>query len=207
MRTKWYFSALIIVFTVLGICQQKNTVPNQEILVEFVNDEVTPEDILNTIATVKKTLHIVGIDNIKVEEQNNGTLKITYYSNVNVAIIKKILSKGGDSELEHIAYSEKGNSEIPSSENLNNYNLDVYEIQKSSGTGLDFDGKYVFEIKYEYDRFSNPNVYVPFGVIDTSAKDKVVKVAYRIRRNIAIAIDNTSHNIPEVRAGPAFIGV
>ena len=33
-------------------------------------------------------------------------------------------------------------------------------------------------------------------------KNKTEKVAYTIHRKIAIAIDDSSYNIPEVRAGP-----
>ena len=31
MKTKWYFGALLIVFTLLGVCQNEFSEPNQEI--------------------------------------------------------------------------------------------------------------------------------------------------------------------------------
>ena len=176
---------------------------NQAIVIEFIDEEITSCEIQDAIAIVKKQLESIGVDNIEVQEEEDGRLKITYYSNVNVASIKGFLSEGENIELGY-AFNEQNqeDSKFPSKENSNSYNLDVYEIQKSTDIQFGLDGKYVLELNHEYDRFTNPNVNVSLGLIDINESDRLVKVAYKLHRNIAIAIDNTSHKIPEVRAGP-----
>ena len=206
MKVKWYFSVLIVFLTLLGICQEQNSVPNQEIVLQFTDDEVTNEEAQNTIAIIKEQLQTLGINDIQVGEQEDGRLKITYYSDANVASIKKILSKGKRIELGYTSYNQdEKDGNLPSNKN-SNYNFDVYEIQSTDLT-LGFDGKYVLEIKQEYERFSNPNVYSFEGEINVTERCKIVKVAYRVNRNIAIAIDNTLNTIPEVRAGPGANGI
>ena len=41
--------------------------------------------------------------------------------------------------------------------------------------------------------------------LDDRERDRIIRVTFKLNRNIAIAIDNTSYNIPEVRAGPKTI--
>lgn len=201
MKAKWYFSTLVIALTLLGVCQEQVSVANQEIVMEFVYDEVTSGDVQDAIAVVKKQLHTLGIYNIQVGEKEDGRLKITYYSDVNVASIKKLLSKEKKINLDYTSYNQdEEHSELPTNENKNSYNLDVYEIQQDTDGESDLNGIYVVELKHEYDRFSNPNFYI--GKIDVSEEDRIVKIAYKVRRHIAIAMDDMSHYVPDVRAGP-----
>ena len=65
----------------------------------------------------------------------------------------------------------------------------------------DFNG-YALELKPESDRFFTSVVYLPYADVAVKETNKAEKVAYTIHKKIAIAIDNSSHNIPEVRAGP-----
>ncbi|GAA3615986.1 hypothetical protein Q4Q39_01495 [Flavivirga amylovorans] len=205
MKAKWYFSTLVIALTLLGVCQEQISVPNQEIVMEFIYDEVTSDEVQDAIAVVKKQLRALGIDNIQVGEKEDGRLKITYYSDVNVASIKKILSKEKKLALDYTSYNQdEDHSKLPSNENKNSYNLDVYEIHKSVDGESDLNGTLVVELKHEYDRFSNPNFYI--GKIDVSEEDRIVKTAYKVCRHIAIAMDDMSHNVPDVRAGPVLLG-
>ncbi|WP_282135099.1 hypothetical protein [Seonamhaeicola maritimus] len=201
MNAKWYFSTLIIALTLLGVCQKQVSVPNQEIVMEFVDVDVTSNYVQTAIADVKGQLQGIGAQNIKVQKEQNGTLKITYFSNVKVASIKEVLSKENHIVLGYATNVQNENGNSSSNDSSNNYNLDVYEIKKGTESSS-LGGKYVLEIKYDYDRFSNPNVYVPYESTKISKIDRSVKTAYRVNRNIAIAIDNNSYQKPEVRAGP-----
>ena len=58
------------------------------------------------------------------------------------------------------------------------------------------------ELNPENDRYFSPDVYFLKNEIDVWNKNKIEKVAYLISRSIEVTIDNSSHNIPEVRAGP-----
>ncbi len=199
MKLKWYICTLIIVLTFLGVGQHQISVPNQEIIVQFTDDEVSSDDAINAIEIVKNQLQVIGVDNIQVREVTDGKLKITYYSDIDVARIKNILSHEENLKLGYTSNDDES-SKLPSDDESNSYNLDVYEIQKESNSDWDFEGTLVLELKPEGDRFSNPKVFASIKEIDV--REGVTEVAYKVHYNITIAIDNTSYKIPEVRAGP-----
>lgn len=201
MKAKWYLGTFIVVLTLLGASLQQFSVPNQEIVVQFANDEVATFETQNTIAIVKKQLQDIGVDNIQIHEEAHGKLKITYYSNVDVTSIKKIFL---EKELEFgltSLYNQKKSTKSPSSKNSNTYKLDVFEIQKSNDVDWGLNG-YVLELKPKNDRYFKPDVYFPYIEIDVKKKNRLEKTAYIVHKNISIAIDNSTFNIPEVRAGP-----
>ena len=195
MQLKWYISVLVIVLTLLGVGQHQIAVPNQEIVVQF-SKEVSSEKTRDAIVIVKKQLQSAGVDNIQVYNEASG-LRITYYSVIDVESIKELL---GESNLE-LDYASSNQSNKSSKENSNIYNLDVYEIQKGNEYDLDFDG-FVLEQKPENPRYSSPNLYFSKEEIDIKDRHRFTEVKFVIQRNIAIAIDNALHKIPEVRAGP-----
>ena len=195
MQLKWYISVLVIVLTLLGVGQHQIAAPNQEIVVQF-SKEVSSEKTQDAIVIVKKQLQSAGVDNIQVYKEDSG-LRITYYSIKDVESIKELLSM---SNLE-LDYASSNQSQKSSEENSNIYNLDVYEIQKGNEYDLDFDG-FVLEQKPENPRYSSPNLYFSKEEIDIKDRHRFTEVKFLVQRNIAIAIDNTSHIIPEVRAGP-----
>ena len=199
MNVKRYFSALIIILVLLGFSQHKMSVPNQEIVVQITDEETLTDDALNAIEIVIKQLQTIGADNIHVIEEGNGKLKITYYSEIGVANVKEILSQEKNLKL-GCASNTDDSSRVPSNNDQNSYNFDVFEIQKPSNSEWDFEGTLVLELKPDGDRFSNPKVF-PFSE-EIEVEENITKTAYKVHSEIAIAIDNTSNKIPEVRAGP-----
>jgi hypothetical protein len=204
MNSRRYIGALIIVLTFLGVVyQQQYTLPNQEIILQFTDVKVTSADTQSTIAIVKKQLQNLGADNIQVVETKEGTLKITYYSASNVTNIKRNLSEENKLVIDcNLSNQDNEESSFPKENSSISYNLDVYEIQNGSEADWNLVENNVLELKFDNERFFNPNVFMSAIDINDREKENIVKVAYKIRRNIALAIDNTSHNIPEVRAGP-----
>jgi hypothetical protein len=204
MNSRRYIGALIIVLTFLGVVyQQQYTLPNQEIILQFTDVKVTSADTQSTIAIVKKQLQNLGADNIQVVETKEGTLKITYYSASNVSNIKRNLSEENKLVIDcNLSNQDNEESSFPKENSSISYNLDVYEIQNGSEADWNLVENNVLELKFDNERFFNPNFFMSAIDINDREKENIVKVAYKIRRNIALAIDNTSHNIPEVRAGP-----
>jgi preprotein translocase subunit SecD len=203
MNSRWYFSTLIIILILFGVCQKQISVPNQEIVLEFIDNKVTSDEVQEAIAIVKNQLQSLGVDEIEVQEEADGRLRITYYSDVNVTSIKKIFSERENLELGYASYNQdEEDTRFPSDKNSNSYHIDVYEIQNGADADFGLDGKYVLELKHEYDRFSNPNVYLSTTKIEVSDSNEIPKVTYKVRRNIAIAIDDNSRHVPDVRAGP-----
>ncbi len=198
LKNKWYISAFIFALAIIGISLEHTSVPNQEIVIQFVNDEVTSDETQNTIARVKSQLETVAVDNIKIQELENGTLKITYYSDVEVSEIKKIFSEGIKIAFNQASY--KKDRDVPSEKEFKFYQLDVYEIQNNN----DFVGSSgnVLELKSEIIRFFTPDLNVAINRQSGEEKNKSEKLAYTSYKNIAIAINNTEYKIPQVRAGP-----
>jgi len=192
MNSRRYIGALIIVLTFLGVVyQQQNTLPNQEIILQFTGVKVTSAETQSTIAIVKNQLQNLGANNIQVKETKNGTLKITYYSNTNVINIKKTLSQENKLVLDYA--TNKESSELPAENSSIGYYLDVYEIKQGNQTDWNLVENNVLEQKIENDRFFNPNFFVLINTKHLNDKDLITKVAYKVRRNVTIAIDNTSH--------------
>jgi len=203
MNSRRYIGALIIVLTFLGVVyQQQNTLPNQEIILQFTDIKVTSAETQSAIAIVKNQLQNLGADNIQVKETEQGTLKITYYSATNVTNIKKNLSVENKIVLDYsLNNQDNKHSNLPIEKNSISYNLDVYEIQNGNDADWNLVANNVLELKSDNERFFNPNAFI--SLIDSDNKNEnIIRVVFKIRRYIALAIDNTSHNIPEVRAGP-----
>ncbi|MDC8005491.1 hypothetical protein POV27_15645 [Aureisphaera galaxeae] len=202
MNSKWYLSTLFIILTVLGISLDRTTSPNQEILVQFNSDEVTFDEAQKAIAVVKAQLQNIGVENIQVSTSANGKLKITYYSEVDVASIQNILSSDNNLELGYVSYSDhESDSNVPFGYDIQSYQLNVSEIQKSSNFDSDYEG-YLVEFKSSKTRYYHIDIYFSKEEIDFRSKNRVYKTAYEVHSNNALLIDNSSHNIPEVRAGP-----
>lgn len=202
---KWYFSTVIIFITVLGIIggRLQNTMPNQEIVLQFTNQDVSLTEAKHTIAIVEQQLQRIGVGDIHVSEQEDGKLVITYYSNTTVEVIKKLLSSQKELALGFVA-SDKGNKppSLPSENDGIGYDLNVYEIHDGQNSVSDLGGKCAVELKTGQLRFLNPHFYIPSDDFATQNIDHTLKVAYTFQRYSAIVKNNRSHKIPEVRAGP-----
>ena len=203
MKIRWSHISFIIVLFVLGaIHQQQVSVPNQEIVLQFNDAAVSQDEAQQTILKVQEQLRALGADSITVVKDDNGNLKISYYSAVDVTDIESALS---NSNL--ITESSSGKStndtEAPfsSSEHQVNFSLDVYEIQQSTQLN-GFKGKLVLESQPDNDRFLSPNIYLVANTIDLQVKTFEDSVALKSQRNVVLAKENKSYQIPEVRAGP-----
>lgn len=201
MKNKWYISALIFALVIVGINLEQVATPNQEIVLQFADTDVTLHETQETIALVKSQLEVAGVAEIKIQDLENGTLKITYYSDIAVSEIKKIVIGETSLSIDYTSYdSDKEDTPLPSEKYSKGYQLDIYEIGKandvtsSSGT--------IVVSKSEIIRFFNPDTYAAISKECGEEKNKTEKVAYTVYATIAIAIQEPSYNIPEVRAGP-----
>lgn len=204
MNKKWYISALVIILAVLGgiVSQEQNQTPNQEIVLQFSDKTVTSNEAQHTITVIKEQLHAIGVHNISVADFEEGYLKISYFSNTDVASIKKILS-----EEESLKIDQDIPFELPSDKHNITYNLDVYEIQNGYENAFHLSGKLGIEHKADNDRLSNVNTYANSKPSNYTVCELKINVAYRFHSHIGIAIDHITHKIPEVRAGPNAFGI
>ncbi|WP_159022847.1 hypothetical protein [Formosa sp. L2A11] len=201
MNLKWYISTLtVIVALFFGVAsQQQNTMPNQEIVLQFSGDVVVQDKAEYAISIVKQQLQRIGAENIQVNENEAGVLKITYYSDSDVEQIKKILSNDDILEFDD---SPQENNQFPSPEHALTYNFDVFEIHNGSDFAFNHAGKVALELKASSNHFNNANTYPVLGYTAVLVVVPSIKTAYKFYKDIALAIDNNSKKIPEVRAGP-----
>lgn len=204
MIAKRYFSAFIILILLLGFYKKQNPVPNQEIELQFVSQEVVDEDTEDIIKAIKLQLEAFGVTDIQVREQENGILKIAYYSETAVADIKKILSSEG--------ITSKGEpNQIPTNKkvvkfqdygNVDTFKLDVYEIQTTSGPYVGIHGKYILTLQKEYDKAPSPNSFGNVNSYLAREFQTTIAFAYTESTYTTILKENISYEIPDVRAGP-----
>lgn len=199
MNPKWYFSALLVLFTFLGTFQENNPVPNQEIVLEFNNSKIDAKEIAFTIANLKNRLTTAGASNIQIKESTNGTLKIFYYSADHVSHIKDALSKKEEIVIKSSSNNNDKNK-IPS-EQKSNFNFDVYELEKETDTS-NFDGNSIIEIKYDSDRYTNSQNYASSIKFLSLEANTIFTTKSNFYKRLFIVKNSTSHNNPEVRAGP-----
>lgn len=204
MFKKGYIIIFLLFLTLLGIStQQQIVVPNQQIVLQFTNDGVASETIQNVLVVVKKQLQDFGVSNIKVKEGEKGTLKITYYSKEDVAIIKGIFAKDSQLKIDYTLHRPKNSRELPNKNESVVYNVDVYEIQNTNDVDWDFNGVNVKVYETKSNRFLDPNTFYFANNYSVANEDNSAKISYKIHKNIALAIDEILYKIPEVRAGPS----
>lgn len=203
MNAKWCISTLIVIIALLGLGQQHKKASNQQILLQFTDVEIASEDARDEVLSIIRTkLLFLGIKDIEVIENDGGSLNIRYYSDIDARGVKDYLSNNIEFSL---AYDHQVPSDDPKEQVPDKYSLVVSDLHQYTNNGLNLSGDPVLTQK-DYNVFPNPvilNNHRPL-VLNLVETDKV---ALRIYKNIAIAINNTSQNIPGVRAGPNFYGI
>lgn len=204
MLAKWYISALIVVLTLLGVGSNNAVVmPNQEIVLQFneAGAQTTAQN-QETIAAIKAQLQAIGAVNIQLQEQSNDKLTITYYSDIAIAEVKKIIQDNTSLE------TSKVQSNVPKNNSpkdhpgpsQSGYDFDVYEIKPLTNTGLDGKGLTTVEHKFKEDRFFKADFYALINTFYKSAP-MVLEVSNTCA-DAAVLLNGTTCAVPDVRAGP-----
>ncbi|QOD60445.1 hypothetical protein H9I45_14020 [Polaribacter haliotis] len=194
MNSKWYIGTFLLLFICFGVFQEQVYEPNQEIVLEFIDTSSHNNSIKNTINEVQEKLLEIGVANIAIHKTKKGTLKISYYSAVNVDVIKKALSK------KHQLVLNKNPDNHKEDEESSNYSIDVYELTDKEDIS-NLDDKFIFEIEHRSDRFTI-NYSLGLSKIIESKENTLFKTAYKANKNNLYIKDYTSYQEPEVRAGP-----
>lgn len=202
MNVKGYLSTLIIILSLFGINWAPATVPNQEIVVKFDDKEISFDKAQSALAVVKQRLERIGVKDIRVVEAADGRLKITYFSDIDVADVKRILAEGQELYIASISHGEE---DVPLKRPTNNddfgYELNVCEIQNYTDLHLDFQG-YVLEPVPDTNSSVVPAQHFVATENSIEQRSAIDKVAFSVHKERALLIDNDSRKIPEVRAGP-----
>ncbi|EDP72024.1 hypothetical protein FBALC1_13022 [Flavobacteriales bacterium ALC-1] len=196
-----HLGIIILLLAFFGRYIEESSVPNQQIVIQFSDKDVAKEDANNAIEIVKKQLEIIGAKQIQIVQNDNGQLKITYYSDSDVKRIQNILSQ---EEGYKFAYNskEKSSTNFPKEKSGKDYELNISEIQNNNDSNWDFERTEVVELNQKSEHSYNPKVNTSGELQNTEHNNSIVKVALQVNKSVVIVTDNTSYKIPEVRAGP-----
>ncbi|HDZ06611.1 hypothetical protein LCGC14_0190750 [marine sediment metagenome] len=203
MNAKWCVSTLIIILALFGLSQEQSRASNQQIVLQFTDVELASESAHDDVlAAITKKLQVLGVDAIEIIENDGRQLSIRYYSDVDALSVKRFLSQENQLSLTN---EDELPSDYPKEQLPEKYNIVVSDLQQQGDGGFNLQANLVLIQKQDYNRFSKP-ITLDYNNTIVFKQEIIVDVAFKIYRNIAIAIDNTSPIIPEVRAGPYVYG-
>lgn len=193
---------IIIALTILGIVSQQQTPsPNQEIVLQFTNQQVAVNDIHCALSDLKNQLKQLGAKNICVKQVEPDVLKITYYSTTDVANIKEIFSKENNFFLDFSSHHKHG-QEVDLGVETHPYALDVYEINHTNDLDSNSKGIELIEFGVNSDRFFKPQVF-SFVTFTSQSKDEyLLNQILKVNKKKLFKTKKLSQKIPQVRAGP-----
>jgi len=202
MKTKWSFSILIAILALLVGHLERTTVPNQEIVFGFDTNQTTNEEVKHAIEVVKNQLLKVGVSQIQVQEPSNGKLKIVYYSKVDVAEVKEILSSSKELFFNYNYLAKQSKSNKNSSNNPSNtaYPFNVLTIRDNVDVKK-LEGYITIFKPISYYDGSSPALLHTSG-FNIRRQNGIVEIAFLTYFSPALAIAANLESIPEVRAGP-----
>ena len=196
MKIKWYLFSFVLSLTLLGVVQQyQKPSANQEIVIHFSKEQPSEYQTKDSLVQISNALELIGADSIEITSSDNGFFRISYHSDKAVSNVKQMLSEEAE-----IAFDSE--SKIPSHKETKDYSLDIFQIEIGNNTPWDFEGQQVYTFNLKSDRSFNPDVLRFPVLVETSKTYFDLKVAYNANQLVVFVSDNTSHNIPEVRAGP-----
>lgn len=202
MKSKLHFGILIILLAFLGRQIDTSIVPNQQIIIQFSDAEITENDAQKAIDAIQLKLQAIGVEQIQIGQDHIGQLKITYFSKADVAQIENILSDDSSFSIAHQDNTEPS-KHLPEQSTLKDYQLNISEIQESAQpTSWDFEGIEIVELNQKTDRFNNLKVETPIPFLDSELINLWVKVALKANSGNMSFQDYHAYLIPEVRAGP-----
>ena len=203
MKIKLNLGVVMVILMFLGTYIEHNLVPNQQIVIQFSNHQITSEEANSAAEALKQQLKDIGAKKLDIGEFNSGQLTITYYSDTDVMRIQKVLTDD-DLVLDYSLENESNDKSIPEKEEL--YKFNVSEIQDSPINNWDFEGTLVTELNHKSDRYYFPKLKYSFTKEDIENHSFKECLRLKIPSIYHFNKSKFAHRIPQVRAGPSFLG-
>ncbi|SDS75402.1 hypothetical protein [Winogradskyella sediminis] len=201
MKTKLHFGLIVILLAFLGTYLEQNTLPNQQIVIQFSDTDISTEDTENAIESIQNKLHSIGVTRIQIGHSKDGQLRILYHSNTDVGYIQKALY---NVEELNIAYNagQPNSEDFPEPKDQKDYELNISEIKSNTNINWDFERTQIVEVNQKTDRWLFSKTYSFGGCLQNIERYYDQNVAILISNHARLVIDNICDIIPEVRAGP-----
>src|SRR5690554_2884703 len=102
---RWYIPILVIVLAFFGTGLGPSMHPNQEIVVRFESQSVNATEAQRAVSQITSQLKTIGATHVHASELYDGKLKVTYYSTIDVSVIKDLLDRQNDPHLGKVAFN------------------------------------------------------------------------------------------------------
>ncbi len=200
---KWYIPLLVVIlaFASAGM-KQSTTGPNQEIVVWFYADSVNDTAAQDVISDISYQLELLGAKDVRISKMSDGSLKILYYSSLDVAVVKKVLHENNGLPTSDQTYPKGENPlNFPFDGSYGFYNIDVVKIQEDANQQNSFQGVMV-EVTWHVDNSLKPKNTPNAALWIFDYESAFEQTNYSLFIKDFEWIGNSSYLIPEVRAGP-----
>ena len=198
MFKKGYIAVFAILLAVVGIGFVPSSVPNQEIVVQF-SQETSPQETNTAIVQVKEQLSKLGIEDVKILKGVDGSLRISYYSEIDVLFVQEIFAR---QQVGLFKNTNNTNSDFPFQDTTDTYQFTVSEIGAGDTSVHNGLKGHFLEIESKSHRFYPPEFF--FAAVSNSFKKefKRTELSVRIYSQQLQLVAVTSLLLPETRAGP-----
>ena len=203
---KSYFFLTVILVLFFGAWKMQLPAHNQEVVLEYSDEQITSNKVRSIVQAIREELNNYGIENVLVYEDENGVLKISYYSEEDVQTIKANLESLAliDFFADKQPVKDEGDLNLQLKKEHATYKLEVFEIQESINGHSGLGGKVAIVVS---DEFSKPNTTKSFTALNKKSTQKYLGRTYessKIFGNRINYLSKASNLIPDVRAGPNF---
>jgi len=202
MSIKFFFGFLISMVSLLGLSLQQTSNTHQEIIIKYSDAKgITLETQNNTIAIVKKQLQKIGINYFKVSKDHQGHLKISYFSSLDTASIKKVLNEGNYFAVSYLPNQNNKQTEDHSGTKSLNLRLDIFKIPKTFENPIENSGL-VVQLLLKTDRYFIQDVFGGYSLFNNQYGCLTQQNKFKYHSKQETKVDVECLKTIQIRAGP-----
>ena len=202
MSIKFFFGFLISMVSLLGLSLQQPSNTHQEIIIKFIDAKgITLENQNNTIAIVKKQLQKIGINYLKISKDHQGHLKISYFSSLDTASIKKVLNEGNYFAVSYLPNQNNKQTEDHSGTKILNLRLDIFKIPKTFENPIENSGL-VVQLLSKTDRYFIQDVFGGYSLFNNQYGCLTQQNKFKYHSKQETKVDVECLKTIQIRAGP-----
>lgn len=188
--------------SLLGLSLQQTSNTHQEIIIKYSDAKgITLETQNNTIAIVKKQLQKIGINYFKVSKDHQGHLKISYFSSLDTASIKKVLNEGNYFAVSYLPNQNNKQTEDHSGTKSLNLRLDIFKIPKTFENPIENSGL-VVQLLLKTDRYFIQDVFGGYSLFNDQYDCLTQQNKFKYHSKQETKVDVECLKTIQIRAGP-----
>jgi len=206
MKKSYFFLAIVLVLF-LGAWKIQTPVHNQEVVLQYSDEQISSIKVQDVVDAIKEELFIYGIEDVQVYEDENGILKISYYSEEDVQTIKSTLESLAltNFPIDDNSHNGENDLNLQLKKEQGTYKLEVFEIHNSENGSSGLGGKTAIVASEEFSKPITPNSFTALNKKTALKHLGETNRSSKINGSQTTYFSSTSNLVPDVRAGPYFI--